>query len=400
MVLHAYYIISGTVNRVLRISRGQLRRISSGTQIHLRPVTFPTNIEGPPSLTVPEASILPRRVSFLSLETSRISLKPMTFVSKEALAVGQGRLSQVYRGSLQPCEPAKEATDDRVLDDVVLKIYDGSLFPTGQELDSWDYNCCGSFKHAQLGLGSVFVPHYLAWQEAWVYAKLKSFDPNLVPRFLGVYELDLGKGQVFAIALSYVDGVSYAQWLDHLDAEANAGKFTEDESRRRRFQMARSISNFYWLLRCSGVCILDEFDSNNIKITSSSPPMASPPDAETTQSSSPMGDRAVMFDFDLTVSKEVLEPGENMYIDGKDMCYLSNIVQGRCKDGSKSLHVHQKLVQQPEGCSEEELWGQWLLKYFENVDQEPQGPTMDITVITFNEPRKCWRAQGLRHNEL
>ncbi|KAH6885456.1 hypothetical protein BKA70DRAFT_1467129 [Coprinopsis sp. MPI-PUGE-AT-0042] len=253
------------VGQGLRFLRGQLRCISKGTRLQLRPICFPESHDGLPTLTVPDISLLPRSVSICQFPPVEVADK--IFVSKKALAIGRRRLAQVYRGSIKSCGPADEETSDPRLNDVVLKIYDGSWFPTGEEIfRSGDYGTHSAIRLRD-NRSTVFVPHYLAWQEAWVYHKLQSSRVSGVPQFLGAYELDLGNGKVFAIALSYIEGISFPEWLGQINSDMAARIITEEERKQKKFQAARAISAIYWQICKRGIRILDEFDGNNVKIT-------------------------------------------------------------------------------------------------------------------------------------
>ncbi|KAH6910231.1 hypothetical protein BKA70DRAFT_1466645 [Coprinopsis sp. MPI-PUGE-AT-0042] len=355
MLLYARVSAAG---QGLRFLRGQLRCISKGTRLQLRPICFPESDDGLPTLTVPDISLLPRSVSICQFPPVDVADK--IFVSKKALAIGRRRLAQVYRGSIKSCAPADEETSDPRLNDVVLKIYDGSWFPTGEEIfRSGDYGT-----HSAIRLrdhrSTVFVPHYLAWQEAWVYHKLQSSRVSGVPQFLGAYELDLGNGKVFAIALSYIEGVSFPEWLGQINSDMAAGIITDEERKQRKFQAARAISAIYWQIRKHGIRILDEFDGNNVKITFS-PSGPTHSDRRHTQRSISSDYHAAMFDFDLTCSEATFQPEFEMDGEILDELYFEAIIKGQRKHSWMNGGLWWKR-DSDFGSKEDKEWAHWLLE--------------------------------------
>jgi hypothetical protein len=178
-------------NQALGCLREQSRMMSirAREQLNLRSTCFPNLEEGPPGLTGLDAvqAFFPKIMRPTKTPSAQ-QPRAMTFFCKKALAHGWRRLSQVYRGSLKA---SGLGTPDNInnpkLDDVVLKIYDGSRFPTAQQV-----YCSGDYGTAYPEIAcpsKVFVPAHLAWQEAWVYHKLKPSHHLAVPQFLGAYEV-------------------------------------------------------------------------------------------------------------------------------------------------------------------------------------------------------------------
>ncbi|KAH6885459.1 hypothetical protein BKA70DRAFT_1574389 [Coprinopsis sp. MPI-PUGE-AT-0042] len=333
MLLHVRN--AGAAHKGIRLSRGYFRRLSGQTQLQVTPVGFPALEEGVGYLTCPRHSLLRSLTVHPNIS---IEHNPTTFVTTEALATGRSRLSQVYRGSLFPHVSGAGAMVKPMVNDVVLKIYDGSQFPTTEDMErSVHYNFLE--KRLSLDEDDVFMPLLLAWQEAWVYDKLASSNASFVPQYLGAYELDFGKGQAFAIALSYVDGISFPEWLNNLNTETHAGRITRDERRRRKFRMAHAIYAVYSQLHDHGIHILDHFWGENIIITPSLPTSLNL-DGKDTASMDP---KVVMLDFDLTVSKEILDDAPDSERGLADMLYFMDIVAGQCKCRLKNSRLHRKL---------------------------------------------------------
>lgn len=116
----------GAANQALRcFSQGHLRCFSKGAEVYLRDIYFPDVPHGLATLTAAGSAPLVTRSDWAWYEKK--------FQIKKPLSIGSGRLAQVYRGCLKFCDPDDAlAIRDPSLNDVVLKIYDSSHFPTGK----------------------------------------------------------------------------------------------------------------------------------------------------------------------------------------------------------------------------------------------------------------------------
>lgn len=176
--------------------------------------------------TAEDAYAHPRRPYFDSLRLNSDSLPEFRVILNTSLSTGLAKFAQVWKAEVMcPNGPSLA---------VVVKIFQGSLFPQPQWLD----------RHRIIDQGTP-LQEEVAHCEAWAYERLRPAQGTVVPYSYGFYLVELPcKDIVCAHIMEFVDGVSPATY-----SRSFGGYVNEEKTEKFLITIAKSV----YTLHCLGV---------------------------------------------------------------------------------------------------------------------------------------------------